>query len=617
MDPWTNLRTLLANSLYRDNDLAQALSSASHAPTGRPHDLGKDFVDRLTLAMATTSDARVLEFGAQVKKKLQGRGATAQSTRLTWEVAQDLDGQDAGVSWWQLFGTLTRSTAASESSVGRVPYDVTAVLAVGEHTLEDTARTTNANAVAYLDSEPIVAQLGNEQESFLEVFSALPVKRHRGLEHCAAGCLETFKPLQSASAVRSGGAQGRSAKARKSNKSQAASPPGFAWAPFIHRGPGGAISAQSQGLLTAMHQRIHPLPESVRDAIRPHMKPVGRTEGVGFASKVVSWLSGLSTRTVDNTVSHDNKKGPCKRPILKRKRETVGGAETAIDEIDQNSEKTESVQHAGDAVDVGSSVAESPKPSYPTGFINLLRVCAVVSSHAIPNSTLPAIAHALIEARGDVGQSYVHRKFVKAFDTAVYNVCTSQLRSFLQRPMGGTGLPPEVELIGDGVSCGKYFGRASASLLVCGVIISAPSPPYAAEIFLGAESQGMDERAPAQMDRMSKIVQRSTAIDVVRFLRTRTASTCGDGQMCRGGEKAEHNSGASMNRLWTDVAKTGEENASWDSFHLFNAAGSGALMQSECGQKYCDVLKRQEHLFALGQGKELRQSLAEYMVVSL
>ena len=88
-------------------------------------------------------------------------------------------------------------------------------------------------------------------------------------------------------------------------------------------------------------------------------------------------------------------------------------------------------------------------------------------------------------------------------------------------------MPPVVEFAADGITCGKYFGRASASVLVGGAIMSTPFPPYAAELYLGAELQGTDERTPAQMERMGNIVKRATGKPIKRMLRDQTGATCG------------------------------------------------------------------------------------------
>ena len=61
-----------------------------------------------------------------------------------------------------------------------------------------------------------------------------------------------------------------------------------------------------------------------------------------------------------------------------------------------------------------------------------------------------------------------------------------------------------------------------------------------------------------------------------------------------------------MNKLWTEVANVDGDNASWDAFHQFNIAGSDAISHSDMFKKFVDVLKNQEHMSALGQGKELR-----------
>ena len=87
--------------------------------------------------------------------------------------------------------------------------------------------------------------------------------------------------------------------------------------------------------------------------------------------------------------------------------------------------------------------------------------------------------------------------------------------------------------------------------MLCGGVVSVPDPPYAAEVLFGAESQGADERAPAAMEMMGRIVRRATGKDMKIWLRTRAVSNCGDGAMCAGGAEAKHGSTAAMNKLWT------------------------------------------------------------------
>ena len=84
--------------------------------------------------------------------------------------------------------------------------------------------------------------------------------------------------------------------------------------------------------------------------------------------------------------------------------------------------------------------------------------------------------------------------------------------------------PPVIERIANGITVGTYVGRARGSVLLCGSIVSVPDPPYAAEVFFGAESQGTDERAPAAMQRMGRIVRRATGKDMNTCLLTRAAS---------------------------------------------------------------------------------------------
>ena len=132
------------------------------------------------------------------------------------------------------------------------------------------------------------------------------------------------------------------------------------------------------------------------------------------------------------------------------------------------------------------------------------------------------------------------------------------------QPLGGTGVPPDTEFIGDGVTLGGYWSRSGVTLLLCG---SVPQVPRGAPLFFSAESQGTDERAAATMARMSTMVPRGTDLDMQTFVRTRVASDCADGALVAGGPEALHPSTSAMNRLWTELAAVEDDNALWDVFH--------------------------------------------------
>ena len=91
------------------------------------------------------------------------------------------------------------------------------------------------------------------------------------------------------------------------------------------RGGGGALGEQAQAIIVGIHGAVASWSDKLRAAVRPHVRPVGRTQGMLFASKVVSWLTKLSTRTVDNTVRRVAKNGLGPRP-MKRKRGTLKNA---------------------------------------------------------------------------------------------------------------------------------------------------------------------------------------------------------------------------------------------------------------------------------------------------
>jgi len=72
--------------------------------------------------------------------------------------------------------------------------------------------------------------------------------------------------------------------------------------------------------------------------------------------------------------------------------------------------------------------ADGARSTSSPGFGNLLRVCALVSSHGLPKSIIPAIAHIVVEAGGDVGTDRHHRNFGTVFDTSVFKLCMDKTR---------------------------------------------------------------------------------------------------------------------------------------------------------------------------------------------
>ena len=85
---------------------------------------------------------------------------------------------------------------------------------------------------------------------------------------------------------------------------------------WIHRGPGGSLGQQAQAILADAHDIVAAWPKELVKLVRPYAKPVGRVQGISFASKLISWLTQLSTQTIRNTVSHVAKLGPHKRPLI-------------------------------------------------------------------------------------------------------------------------------------------------------------------------------------------------------------------------------------------------------------------------------------------------------------
>ena len=93
------------------------------------------------------------------------------------------------------------------------------------------------------------------------------------------------------------------------------------------------------------------------------------------------------------------------------------------------------------------------------------------------------------------------------------------------------------------------------------------------------------------------------------WVKERIATASGDGALVAGGERARHQSTKAMNALYAHD-EFQEDRATWDDFHLYNAAGKVALEESDMATSYFKLLKRLEHLFGLGQGRRLHRAVA-------
>ena len=181
---------------------------------------------------------------------------------------------------------------------------------------------------------------------------------------------------------------------------------------WLGRGGHAPLVPQVQVILTNAHENLQRMPAEVRAILRKHVQPMGCVRNKTFGSRILSGLCAISASTIENTVLHVNASKPSKRPV-KRKAADEATSMSAPPVV--STPTAASPDGASQAEPTAQDGGDAPK-IVPQCFVNLNRACAFLSSSGIAKSKLPHLVHVIVEARGDVGNSYHQDKFVTAFD---------------------------------------------------------------------------------------------------------------------------------------------------------------------------------------------------------
>ena len=336
----------------------------------------------------------------------------------------------------------------------------------------------------------------------------------------------------------------------------------------------GFIAAQSQVLLCNAYIRFSNLPRDKQQMLRALFPPVGSTSSATLAAQIVSGVTRVNARTVEAIYEHlkPRKWQPCARPVVLRQGATAPGLAVKAAGAPEGMELED--------MDIGpghSALAHGAviTPEVPKSFVNLVRLTQFMSTHGLSKSLLPHLCFLVIEAKGDVGHSNHHPGFCSAVEFQANSLLIEVAKKFLTRPLGGTGVLPDVALILDAGTIGKFYRQCRDTVLLVGFLVPVDGPPYVTPIFVGA----IVESADGRQDAVINFLERAMAIfglgNLRKWLTERVAVLCGDGGYVEGGLQAKHR-GASLKNVWGVL----ENRNIWDLFHLIDKAGSKAIKGS-------------------------------------
>lgn len=220
-------------------------------------------------------------------------------------------------------------------------------------------------------------------------------------------------------------------------------------------GRGRHVSAQVQALLVHAHRVLQKLGGSRRQRLLLMLPSVpvgaGATRHTSAAARILARLLGMSARTISNHVSFVKRSGSLgKRPRVHPAAAQDGGAAAADGGV---------ADRLPEADAAAGRLAEVRAPA--AGLVNLVRVTQFMSTHGLPKALLPNLAYLIRAAGGDVGPSRHHKRFASVAEAAADSLLIRQARAWLNRPLGGTGRLPDLEVFCDGGSIGQYYSRAS------------------------------------------------------------------------------------------------------------------------------------------------------------
>ena len=398
-------------------------------------------------------------------------------------------------------------------------------------------------------------------------------------------------------------------------------------------GRGGArlsLGRQAKVLLTNGYLVLQGLSMETKKALRRKVRPVSSTRFCSVSSQILSGLLKVPTRTIENIAkstlaiaSGRNMKHAQGRPKLAP--ELVAGAAAADARGSgrnakhaQGSPRLAAELAAGAAAAATSSLAhasanldmyrgEAALASNSQGFVNAVRVTQFVGTHGLPKSLYTGILNLITASKGDVGRGPHNRGFCSLADHTAAKLLSREHVSMLWRPLAGTGRCPDVEIILDGGTIGKYYSQGRDHILVIGMNFSIPQEPYTASILVAIVNERADSRAPATLKSLEQGLAQLGPGSLESWL-DRVSVSVGDNALAVGGpEAAPQLRNGALRQLWSGSRPIRDK---VDDFHLINTAGKWALDSSALATQFLSLLKDLEHIFAIGHGRHIDRSVA-------
>ena len=418
------------------------------------------------------------------------------------------------------------------------------------------------------------AYFGNQQDdrSNMELdmeIDSLPCSQHKGMELDIL-CSECFQPME--------------LDVVQTTSCPAFLPHGLdGWTPgedvcgFIgrERHGKGFIAAQSQVLLCNAYIRCSKLPRAKQQMLRGLFPPVGSTRSTTLAAQIVSGVTCVNARTVEAIYEHLKlrKSQPCVRPVVLRQGATAPGLAAKAASAPEGMELEDMDIESGQSAPAHAAVIA---PEVPKSFLNLVKLTQFMSTHGLSKSLLPHLCFLVIESKGDVGHSNHHADFCSAAEFQANWLLTEAAKKILMQPLGGTGVLPDVALILDAGTVGKFYRQCRDTVLLVGLLVPVDGPPYVTPIFVDAIVESADGRQAAVIKFLEQAMDTLGLGNLWKWLAERLAVMCGDGGYIEGGLQAKHH-GAALKDIWGVL----ENRNIWDLFHLIDKAGSKAIKGSE------------------------------------
>ena len=242
--------------------------------------------------------------------------------------------------------------------------------------------------------------------------------------------------------------------------------PGHDVKSFFGMGRGVGTGLQAQVLLCNGYIRISSLTCDKQKLLRAIFSPVGSCIGTSLAAQALSGILRVPAKTIEHIVKHVKRHDWV--PTLPES--TVRRSASAKKKVDEDK---------SDA------------------FVNLLRTTQFISTHGLSKSMLPNICYLIMSAKGDVGHSNHSRRFCTIAETRADNLLLHATRQFLSRPLGATGVMPDVAVIADSGTVGKYYSQARDTVKLVGMIAPTADAPFMAAVLVACIVECADGRKQA------------------------------------------------------------------------------------------------------------------------